>query len=228
MYFQKQEQKSIPSWRWFQLWLRNTPELNTIKTKPITSHHVDMHTEWSLRDWFESEYKPVLEYISIRTGKRIHNMDEKGARITCSAGEEVVVPVGIKEIYVGVPQNRLSIIVVECISADRKAISPLVIIPGIMIMESWFHEKMTGYELVTVSPSGYTNEGICMTWLQHFIKHNNCGPDKEWHILLIDGTTCHEAPEFIIIAKMNRIWLVKFPSHQTHLIQPYNVGCFRQ
>jgi hypothetical protein len=27
---------------------------------------------------------------------------------------------------------------------------------------------------------------------------------------------------------MNHIWVVKFPSHQTHLIQPLDVGCFRQ
>jgi hypothetical protein len=44
MYFRKQEQKSIPSWRWFQLWLRDTPELHTIKTKPIASYRIDMHT----------------------------------------------------------------------------------------------------------------------------------------------------------------------------------------
>jgi DDE superfamily endonuclease len=155
-------------------------------------------------------------------------MDEKGARIACPAGEEVVVPVGIKEMYVGVPQNRLSVTVIECISADGRAIPPLIIIPGVLITESWFHEKMTGHELVTVSASGYTNEGICLTWLHHFIKHNNCGPEKEWHILLIDGATCHKADEFILTAKMNKIWVVKFPSHQTHLIQPCDVGCFRE
>jgi len=187
-----------------------------------------MHTEKSLRDWFEKEYKPALQFTGIRTRKYIHNMDEKGARIACPSGEEVVVPIGIKEMYVGVPENRLSLTVVESISADGKAIPPLIIVPGILIMESWFHENMTGHELVTVSPTGYTNEGICMIWLNHFIKHNNCGPDKEWHILLIDGATCHEAGPFILTAKMNKIWVVKYPSHQTHLIQPLDVGCFRQ
>ena len=86
-------------------------------------------------------------------------MDEKGARIAVPAGEEVVVPIGIKEMYVGVPENRLSLTIVESISADGKAIPPLIIIPGVLIMETLFHENMTGYELVTVSPTGYTNEG---------------------------------------------------------------------
>jgi hypothetical protein len=228
MWLRVQENKSVPSWRWFQLWLQSTPELHTIKTKPIASHRVDMHTKDNLREWFEKEYRPALEFTGIRSGKYIHNMDEKGARIACPAGEEVVVPVGIKEMYVGIPENRMSLTVIESISADGKAIPPVVIVPGTMIMVSWFHENMTGHEVVTVSPTGYTNVGICIAWLDHFIKHNNCGPDEPWHILLIDGATCHEAPEFILKAKMNRIWIVKFPSHQTHLIQPLDVGCFRQ
>ena len=173
MYLRVKEHKPIPSWRWFQQWLKNTPELHTIKTKPIASHRVDMHTEKDLRDWFETEYRPALEHTGIRTGKYIYNMDEKGCRIACPIGEEVVVPIGIKEMYVGVPENRLSLTVIESISADGKSIPPLVILPGAMIMESWFHENMTGQEVVTISPSGYTNEGICIVWLDHFIKHNN-------------------------------------------------------
>src|SRR5271155_5499151 len=37
MYLRTQEHKSIPSWRWFQTWLKSTLELHTIKTKPIAS-----------------------------------------------------------------------------------------------------------------------------------------------------------------------------------------------
>jgi hypothetical protein len=112
MWFRIKEKKSIPSRRCFQLWLRDTPELHTIKTKPIASHRVNIHTEKNLCDWFEKEYKPVFEFTGIRTGKRIYNMDEKGARIAVPAGEEVVVPIGIKEMYVGVPENRLSLTIV--------------------------------------------------------------------------------------------------------------------
>jgi hypothetical protein len=61
---------------------------------------------------------------------------------------------------------------------------------------------------VIISLTGYTNEGICMTWLHHFIKHNDCGPNKKWHILLIDSATCYKVLEFIITIKMNKIWVV--------------------
>jgi hypothetical protein len=107
------------------------------------------------------------------------------------AREEVVVPIGIKEIYTRIPKNRMSLIIIESISADGKAIPPVVIVPRVMIMVSWFYKNMTRHEVIIVSPTRYTNEGICMVWLDHFIKHNNCGPNQEWHILLIDRATCH-------------------------------------
>ena len=102
-------------------------------------------------------------------------MDKKGARVYIPTREEIVVPIGIKEIYTRIPENRISLTIIESISADGKAIPPVVIVPGVIIIVSWFHENMTGYEVITVSPTGYTNEGICMVWLDHFIKYNNCG-----------------------------------------------------
>jgi hypothetical protein len=106
-------------------------------------------------------------------------MDKKGARVYIPIGEEVVVPIGIKEIYTGIPENRISLTIIESISADGKAIPPVVIVPGVIIMVSWFHENMTGHEVIIVSPTRYTNKGICMVWLDYFIKYNNYGPNQE-------------------------------------------------
>jgi hypothetical protein len=145
-----QANKAAPSWKWFTEWFRNTPELHTIKTKPITSHQIDLHTEQALRTWFETENWPTLEGCGIRHGDRIHNMDEKGARICMPAGEEVIVPIGIKGMYTGIPENRLPLAIIECISADGKAIPPVIIVPGVMIMVSWFHENITGHEVIII------------------------------------------------------------------------------
>jgi hypothetical protein len=121
-----------------------------------------MYTKKDLHDWFKKEYKPALEFTGIRHRKYIHNIDEKGCRIACLSGEEVVVPIGIKKIYVRVSKNRLSVAVIKSISADGKAIPPLVIVPGRNIIVSWFSENMTRAELVTVLPLGYRNKGICI------------------------------------------------------------------
>ncbi|KAH9208524.1 hypothetical protein DL95DRAFT_267104, partial [Leptodontidium sp. 2 PMI_412] len=54
-------------------------------------------------------------------------MDEKGARVYMPAGEEVVVLISIKEMYTGIPENRMSVTVIECIRADGIAIPPMII-----------------------------------------------------------------------------------------------------
>jgi hypothetical protein len=61
-----------------------------------------------------------------------------------------------------VPQNRLFIIVVECISIDGKAILLLIIVLSVHIIKKWFYKKMTRHKLVIVFKSGYINEGICL------------------------------------------------------------------
>jgi hypothetical protein len=153
--------------------------LHTIKTKLIASHYIDIHTEQSLRDWFKNKYRPALEFTSVYYKNRIYNINKKGARIACLIRKEVIVPIGIKEIYVRIPENRLSITIIKCISIDGKSILPLVIILGVIIIEKWFYKKMIRHKLVIISLSGYTNKGICLIWLDYFIEHNNCRLDKE-------------------------------------------------
>jgi hypothetical protein len=85
-----------------------------------------------------------------------------------------VVLVGIIEIYVGIPKNCISITVIECIYANGTTIPPVIIAPGTMIIGGWFYKKITGHKVITVSDTGYTNEGIYMAWLDHFIKQYNC------------------------------------------------------
>ena len=63
-------------------------------------------------------------------------MDKKGARVCILTREEVVVLIRIKEIYTGIPENRISLTIIESISIDSKAIPPVVIVPGVMIMVS--------------------------------------------------------------------------------------------
>jgi hypothetical protein len=76
------------------------------------------------------------------------------------ASEEVIVLIRIKEIYTGIPENHISLIIIESISIDSKAILLVVIVPGVIIMVSWFHENMTSYKVIIVSPTRYINKGI--------------------------------------------------------------------
>jgi hypothetical protein len=100
--------------------------------------------------------------MGIKHRRFIHNMDKKGTRICMLAGEEVIVLIGIKEIYTGILENRLSIIVIKSISVDGASIPLVIIVPGRMIITSWFNRNIIGNKLVIISDSGYTNESICL------------------------------------------------------------------
>ncbi|RPA91772.1 hypothetical protein L873DRAFT_1866613, partial [Choiromyces venosus 120613-1] len=80
--------------------------------------------------------------------------------------------------------------------------------------------------VITVSPTGYTNENIALAWLDHFIKHIEAGPDKHWHMFLVDRYITHCQDDFIIKYHENHIVPFEFPSHLTHVLQPLDVGVF--
>ena len=78
LFFRFHEHKPAPNRRWFQLWLKITPELHAIKIKRIARQRIDIHTEEDLFNWFENEYRSALEYTGVRSGKHIHNKTIKG------------------------------------------------------------------------------------------------------------------------------------------------------
>jgi len=85
----------------------------------------------------------------------------------------VVVLIRIIKMYIRVLENRLFVIIVKYIFANKRSILLLIIVKRVMIIASWFYKNITGYKLVIVSKLRYTNEGICIAWLNYFIKHNN-------------------------------------------------------
>jgi hypothetical protein len=133
---QEQPPRKPPSWRWFQTWLKANPCLHTITTKPIAWDRVDIHDEKDIEKWFD-KYRTTLAKYSIKKGKNIYNMDESGARVGCPKGEEVVVPIEVKEMYTSSLENRKSVTIIEAISANGREPLPLfVICLGKRIMES--------------------------------------------------------------------------------------------
>jgi hypothetical protein len=104
----------------------------------------------------------VLEFTGVRKNKYIYNIDKKGARVACLSGQEVVVPIRIKKIYIRIPENYIFLIVIKSISADRKSILLVVIVLGVLIIGSWFNKNITSYKVITISLNKYTNKGICI------------------------------------------------------------------
>jgi hypothetical protein len=64
-------------------------------------------------------------------------MDESGVRVGCPNGEEVIVPIEIKELYTASPKNRKSMTIIEAIYTDGlPPPPPMIICPSQRIIES--------------------------------------------------------------------------------------------
>jgi hypothetical protein len=146
--------------------------------KPIARNRVESHNEKDVEEWFD-KYQATLDKYSIKTGKNIYNIDESGARVGYPTGEEVIVPVDVKELYTSSPENCKSVTIIEAISADScKPLPLLVICPGKRIMESWIQDNLERSEVIALSDTDYTNEAIAVYWLSYFIQYTDSGPGK--------------------------------------------------
>ena len=145
-------------------------------------------------------------------------MDETGFQVGIPGGEEVIVPITAFELYTLSPENKTLITIIEAVSASGKVTPPVLIIPGKVHMESWYHESLSGTERILLSESGYTNDQLAMEWLQHFIHHTGSSRDSDPKVLLLDSHTSYCTLEFTILASENNILIYAFPSHLTHIL----------
>ena len=77
----------------------------------------------------------ITDLLSFEVAWYIYNIDKKRYYLTCPPGQEIVVSLNIKEMYIEIPENRLSLIVIKCICTTRIAILLVVIILGNTIIE---------------------------------------------------------------------------------------------
>jgi hypothetical protein len=89
------ENKPPPSNAWFKKWWKTQP-LHKIKTKPIARVRITAQDKVEVNDWFK-KYREVLQKYKI-SRKDIWNFDETGFRIGCPKGQEIYVPLDIKEV----------------------------------------------------------------------------------------------------------------------------------
>ena len=89
------ENKPPPSISWFRKWWKTQP-LHKIKTKPIARVRITAQDQEEVRQWF-ARYRQVLREHKISRGN-VWNFDETGFRVGCPKGEEIYVPLDVKEV----------------------------------------------------------------------------------------------------------------------------------
>jgi DNA gyrase inhibitor GyrI len=91
--------KEPPSWRWFQIFMKEHPQLfQTLKTKAIAQVHVTAADVEEVKDWFNGFCTWCKEHdIQPRD---VLNFNEAGFQVGVAPGEEIVVPAYVKEVSI--------------------------------------------------------------------------------------------------------------------------------
>lgn len=107
--------KEPPSWRWFQIFMKEHPDLfRTLKTKAIARVRISAADVEEVKDWFNGFYTWCMEH-NIQP-RDILNFDEAGFRVGVAPGEEIVVPAYVKEVstLLKVIKVILTMLVIYC------------------------------------------------------------------------------------------------------------------
>ncbi len=138
--------------------------------------------------WIENDIKP----------HDIYNMDETSFCIGTRGKQCIITWNTHQRCMAACSTNREFVTVVECVSANKEVIPPLVILPGKKVMESWVIniDLLDDFSLAT-SDTGYSNDDLSLEWLKHFDRHSACRQEGEYCLLIMDGYGSHCTIEFI-------------------------------
>lgn len=183
---------------------------------------------------FDEILERVMDENSLKDDSKaafVFNADESGF----NSDPKKVRAIGVK----GKPLNRVSggsgkqsTAVLACISADGKALPPLIAFKGAAVQARWFSEGALEGTLYAASKNGWMEEPQFFHWFKEgFLTHvkqlrESTGQEDQTAILIYDGHKSHVSVRTVDLALGNNIVLLKLPSHLSDKLQPLDKGVF--
>ncbi|KAJ8474688.1 hypothetical protein ONZ51_g7033 [Trametes cubensis] len=155
----------------------------------------------------------------------IYGMDETGLQEGVGVSERVIGPAGQKVQYQQRSGERENITIIVTICADGSTTPPAVIYKGDAYQSNWKQDNPLNASL-GYSKKGYTDGGIGIEWIKQFDKHTKAKARGRRRLLLVDGHASHYTYGFLDYARRNRIHVLCYPSHSTHIFQGLDVVIF--
>jgi hypothetical protein len=121
------------------------------------------------------------------------------------------------------PGDREWVTLVQGVAATGRIIPPFLIFAGKVLISSWYTGLPHNW-VVTVSPTGWTNNDVRLAWLKHFDAHTKASSAGAYRLLIIDGHESHCSIEFQDYCKENKIITLCMPPHSSHLLQPLELS----
>ncbi|KIL70546.1 hypothetical protein M378DRAFT_49547, partial [Amanita muscaria Koide BX008] len=155
----------------------------------------------------------------------IYGADESGFQSGVGTRERVIGRQGKKVQHQQRSGGRENMTVLVTICADGTSLAPAVIFKGMGYQTSWKQENplnaFLGYQ-----KKGYIDGEIGVEWIKQFDAQTREKATGRRRLLLVDGHNSHFTLGFIRYSRENKIEVVCYPSHSTHLYQGLDVVIF--
>jgi hypothetical protein len=213
--------------KWSTHFVRRHKEVKTKLGRRTDWERIKAATPENIRHLFS-----LYETVTWMPPRRRYNADEGG----------IMEGHGVNGLVIGSSQENPNAIpvktinartwtsVIECISALGVALNPLVIFKAKSIQEQWFKKEFLAEHPdwhVTFSENGWTSNDIAVEWLEKvFLPQTEPDDPSDGRLLIVDGHGSHTSDEFMSMCYLNNVYLLFFPAHTSHILQPLDLGCF--
>ena len=174
---------------------------------------------WIIYDFYES-IDNIIKTQNL-TAKQIWNCDESGFPTDPSKCKCIAVK-GEKAYKVTLGPGRENISTMATCSAGGEVLDPLLIFAGKNLQNTWKGDKALKNTWYAVSDNGWMTKEVFRDWFKKFVRHVKIRP----LLLILDGHLTHTSLDVILLAREEKITIVKLPAHTTDLLQPLDVTCF--
>jgi hypothetical protein len=213
-----------PGKNWAQAFCRRHPEIKTRRVKAMDWNRYDKNIYDKVIDWFALIGKELADPAILP--KNVYNYDETGVLLSSLGSLKVLVGKDDLRNCRGVGVKRTLVTAIECISADGRCLSPLIVWPAVTHRSTWTTHPTPGWHFAC-SKTGYTDSEISLYWIQHvFDPLTKSRANGKPRILISDGFAVHESLEILRFCFENNIILRRLPSHTSHKLQPCDVALF--
>lgn len=226
------KETSIPSeWETSKMagegWLSNFRKRNTDislrKPQPTSLARANAFSRESVAGFFNN----LDEIRSIHPFQphRIFNLDESGTT-TVQTPPRVLAHKGVKQLgFISSAERGSLVTFCPCVSATGQALPPVYIFPRVNFQDHMLNGAPQG-SLGLASKSGWMTEELFLKTLEHYQSHWKATKEDPI-LLLMDNHSTHCSGNAIRFAESNFIYMLTFPPHCSHRMQPLDVSVFR-
>lgn len=172
---------------------------------------------------FFTKYDTVLKRNKYEP-QQIWNVDETGLS-TVQNVPKILAPKGIKQLASMTSAERgTNVTMIGGVNGAGNSVPPLFVFPRVHFKPHMLKGAPPG-SVGAANPSGWSNENIFISYMEHFIHHVQPGPNNP-QILILDNHESHYSPEIIRKCKEHHISVVTLPPHCSHKMQPLDKSVY--